>query len=190
MKKILFGAIFLCLTIYSKDNVVKVKNDNLLYIIEVLQKEMTEKKIENLKNSDIEIHLRNLEKNYFYRVGIIKLGKVENENVESHVKEGAKADINGEIFKEFNKLLTVDFSKCNLKYPVDQTGKMIKGVPRLIKKLETRVEEDGTIVYRALAVVDSETYRNFPYSDLPLPNLLKEEIKEKNYICPDYYNGE
>ena len=190
MKKILFGAIFLCLTIYSKDNVVKVKNDNLLYIIEVLQKEMTEKKIENLKNSDIEIHLRNLEKNYFYPVGILKLSGNVNETVESNVKEGARADINGEIFKEFNKLLTVDFSKCNLKYPTDQTGKTIKGIPILIKKLETRIEKDGTVVYRALAAVDSETYKNFPYSDLPFPNLLKEGIIEKNYICPDYYNGE
>ena len=94
-----------------------------------------------------------------------------------------------EIKKQFNNLLEIDFSNCNLSYPVDENGNVVSGIPVLIKKLNTRVKKNGTIVYRGLAIIDKKTYDEKP-PYLKYPGLLKREIEKKQYICPEYYNGD
>lgn len=190
MKKLIFLIMFCSIIIYGNDKEKKMNKDvELLYVIEIIQKEILPERLEKIKNSKIEIHLRDLNKNFYYPVGIIKIKKEKNKNLESYVKKNAKADVNGEIFNVYNELLAIDFTKCKLNNSIDEKGKILKGFPRLIKKLETR-QEDGTIIYRGLAIIDKETYDEFPYGDIPFPGILKRMIGNKDYICPEYYNGE
>lgn len=198
MKKIIVIIMILCQCIFGNSFKVlenngefffEQKEDNLLYVIELFQEETSSERLEEIKNSKIEIHVRDLNRNYFHRVGIIEKGVLENKEIESFVKEGARADINGEIFNEFNKLLKVNFYKCDLEIFIGSDGKKTTEIPLLIKKLDTRIEKNGTKIYRALALIDKETYEKRP-PYFKYPGILKNGLEEKSYICPEYYNGE
>lgn len=188
MKQVFLLTLLLFINILGKDRIVNLENNEQnIHVIEIFQEEIPEKLLKELSDR-VGSDLRDLNKNYFFKVGIIKLGK-KNEVLEAYVKEGAKADIGGEIYKEFNNLLEIDFSNCNLSYPVDENNNVIKGFPILIKKLNTIVKKNGTIVYRGLAIIDKETYNEKP-AYLKYPGVLKRDIEKKIYICPEYYNGE
>ena len=188
MKQVFFLTLLLFVNILGKDKMANLEyNKQKIYIIEIFQEEVPEKILKELSDR-VGSDLRDLNKNYFFKVGIIKLG-TRNKILETYVKEGNKADIEGEIYKEFNNLLEIDFSNCNLSYPVDENGNVVSGIPVLIKKLNTRVKKNGTIVYRGLAIIDKETYDEKP-PYLKYPGLLKREIEKKQYICPEYYNGD
>ena len=155
MKQVFFLTLLLFVNILGKDKMANLEyNKQKIYIIEIFQEEVPEKILKEL-NDRVGSDLRDLNKNYFLKVGIIELG-TRNKILETYVKEGNKADIEGEIYKEFNNLLEIDFSNCNLSYPVDENGNAVSGIPVLIKKLNTRVKKNGTIVYRGLAIIDKK----------------------------------
>ena len=163
MKKIIF-LMFMTIFIFSLGKDI-VGISKYLYVVEVQEPVYPLPRYKNGGDG----------RNYFTSVGIIEITKNGNK-----IKE-VKSERNLENLK---KLLVIDFSKCRLDY----LQYMEQGAPLLIEDSSDFLREDGVVIKSGIALISPEIYKS-SIGELKYPKILTNSMEEKNYFCPQYYNG-
>ena len=165
MRKLIIYFFIISTIIFSED----VKVPRYLYIAEIYQ-------------------YKGSVKSSYHRVGIIKITKEGNMIYKSIIKNdpSARYPITEEgklTLEKFNDLVNIDFSRCKLEYLEVLNNKSL--FPLALKEIKGYDDES----YRVLAIISKEAYEH-NYTPILIEDYVRITLKERDYLCPEYYNGE